>query len=424
MDDRSALAWLARRAGFGLAPMELDAQVVAGVASTLDRLVDPDRQGVAPAPDPWATLDLSGIDPRNVSNELRGGVISGWLGAMATTPRPLMEWMRWFWHGHFVTSQTVVHDPRMIVTQLRMLGDLAMGDFRTLLRAVTVDPAMLVYLDGTRNRRHQLNENYAREVLELFSLGIGSFSEDDVGSSAHAFTGWYVDVRTGESRFAADRHDDTLQQYLGRAGVHDVETAIDAIVEQSACAPFITARLARALLGPEVDSGLIDRLAGEFRQSGLQIRPLVRSILEVGLDGASTSMITTPVPWAVAASRATGFDLTARPREVINALRAAGQLPTVAPNVGGWPSGRAWLTSSATMARVEMSGGLAAAAAIDNPARVAAAAGDLDGLADALGRPEGFEPATRAGLRSLGSGPDRSSAVLTVALASPDLVVV
>jgi uncharacterized protein (DUF1800 family) len=311
----------------------------------------------------------------------------------------------------------------MIVNQLRMLGDLGMGDFRSLLRAVTIDPAMLVYLDGTRNRLKQLNENYAREVLELFTVGLGAFSEDDVGAGAQAFTGWYADPATAEVGFAADGHIDTPQHYLGRDGVHDVDTAIDAIVAQDACAPFVTAKLARAMLGPDVDSGLIDRLASDFRDSGLQIRPLVRAILEAGLDGASTPMIMAPVPWTVGALRATGVDPTAGPKPVLESLKAAGQLPTQAPNVGGWPSGRAWLSSSATMARVALSGRFAASTVIDNPARVAATAGDLDGLADAIGRPEGFLSSTRSGLESLGSGQDRWSAVLTVALASPDLAV-
>jgi uncharacterized protein (DUF1800 family) len=217
-------------------------------------------------------------------------------------------------------------------------------------------------------------------------------------------------------------HDDTPQSYLGRSGVHDVDTVVDAIVAHDACAPFITGKLARAILGPEVDDGLIGRLAADFAASGLQIRPLVRSILEAGLDGASSTMVMAPVPWAVAAGRAAGVGPDDLGRALLVSLRNAGQVPMTAPNVGGWPGGRAWLTSSTTLTRVDLAGRIASRAADGNPARQAAAAGDLEGLADHLGRPDGFIDATRTALGSLHDRGDEGVGVLAAALASPDLV--
>src|SRR5262249_35738337 len=155
-----------------------------------------------------------------------------------------------------------------------------LGDFRTLLRAVSVDPAMLVYLDGVKNVRNGVNENYGRELLELFSLGIGHYSEDDVRAGATALTGWSVVRQPPSSRFVARQHDDTPQTYLGHAGVHDVDTVVDAVVANDACPAWIAGKLAKAILGPDVDQGLVTKLAADFKAGGLQLKPLVRAILE------------------------------------------------------------------------------------------------------------------------------------------------
>jgi len=423
MNDRSAIAWLARRVGFGLGPGQLDTLAAAGVPAFVDQLVDPDAHGVAAAPDPWRSVDVASYDPQTGgAGPLRRASVEAWLAAMFVTPRPLEEWMRWFWHGHFVSTLGVVKDPRLMVGQLRMLGALGLGDFRTLLRAVTVDAAMLVYLDGTDSRLGEVNENYGREVLELFALGVGNYTEHDVGAGAVALTGWHVDRRDGSVAFRPELHVDDPQPYLGRAGVHDVDSVIDAIVAHDSCAPFVTRKLARAILGPAVEDDLITGLAADFAASGLQIRPLVRAILAAGLDGASSTMVVAPVPWTVAAARAAGVTPDDLGRALLVSLRNAGQVPMTAPNVGGWPSGSAWLTASTTLTRVDLAGRIASAAPKDNPARQAAAAGDLAALAAALGRPDGFIPATTGALTALHGSGDGGVGVLAAALSSPDLV--
>jgi hypothetical protein len=427
---RSQQAWLLRRAGFGPAAGELDRLASLPVGDVLDALLDPDGHGVAPAPDPWAGLDLAG------ARAAEGGrqVVARWLQAMATTPRPLAEWMRWFWHGHFVSTLPVVKQPQLLVDQLRLFGRAGLGDFRSLLAAVTTDAAMLVYLDGAKSTRGQVNENYGREVLELFALGIGAYTEADVRAGAVALTGWAVpgarESATGP-RFVARRHDDTPQRYLGRDGVHDVDTAVDAMVAHPACAPFVTGKLARALLGPDVDTGLVASLAADFARSGLALAPLVRAILEAGLDGHATTLVRGPVPWLAAMIRASGADAAAAVTATGGALRAAGQVPLNAPNVGGWPGGRSWLSSSATVGRWNMAVALAAATPAAAAARSAAARGAWAELADVLGQPDGFAAPTVAALDQARDGGPRAGntkagragdTALTLALASPDLV--
>ena len=220
----------------------------------------------------------------------------------------------------------------------------------------------------------------------------------------------------------ARKHDDTPQTYLGRTGVHDVDTVVDAITAHDACAPFIAGKLSAAILGPDVDGGLVDRLAADFRSSGLQIRPLVRAILEAGLDGASRPLVQAPVPWLVSAARYIGAPVPRAllsPTHIVN-LVAAGQEPMNAPNVAGWPGGQAWLSSSATVARFNMASELSDVAPADGPAMSAVQRHDLAALADALGRPEGFGPATTSALNSIGPGQGGPAAVITVALASPE----
>lgn len=421
MDDRSAVAWLHRRIGFGLAPGELDALAALGAGTVLDRLLDPDAHGVPVAPDPWADLDLSGFDPATATREQRVAPIGAWLVAMATTPRPLEEWMRWFWHGHLVSTLRVVKHPALMVGQLRLFGERGLGDLHGLLRAVTVDPAMLLYLDGATNQRGAINENYGRELLELFALGIGAYGEADVRAGATALTGWTVERGTGAARFVARRHDDTPQAYLGRTGVHDVDTVVDAVVGHPACAPFVAGRLARAVLGPDVDAGLVDRLGRDFASSGLQLRPLVRSVLEAGLDGAGGPVVQAPVPWMTSMVRATAAPVVAAVTAAGRRLEPAGQVPMMAPSVAGWPGGRSWLSSSATIARLDMAAAVAAAAPATSPALVAAGRADHPALAAALGRPEGFAEGTVAGLRQ--AAPAGARTVLAVAMAAPDVVV-
>jgi len=279
---------------------------------------------------------------------------------------------------------------------------------------------MLVYLDGVKNKKDAVNENYGRELLELFGLGIGNYTEDDVRAGAEALTGWMVDRATGGARFLPRQHDDAAKNYLGRTGVHDVDTVVDAVVGHQACPVFITRKLGHAILGPDADAGLLDRLAAEFKASGLQIKPLVRSLLEAGLDGASAPMVMAPVPWLTGAIRALGVDADRAIQGVSAGLVPAGQLPLDAPNVAGWPGGRNWLTSSATVARFNMASGLSGLASRDSTVMKAAGAGDLRLLADALGHPEGFGDATRSALGQVHSG--GASSVLTIALSSPELV--
>lgn len=421
MSERETIAWLSRRAGFGPAPGELDELEALGVAGAIDRLVDPDAGGVAPGPDDlWAGMALHAEDPSE-RRQYAIAAIARWVDALADTGRPLEEAMGWFWHGHLVTSILEVPYPILMARQTNLFRRRGLGPFVELFRATTLDPAMLLYLDGAGSTAAAPNENYGREMLELFTLGIGNYGEDDVRAAARALTGYRIDRRTGDPYLRPGGHDDGGQHLLGVDGVSDVDGVVAAVTGHDACPRHVTRRVAAALLGPDVPDDVVDPLADGFRASGLQARPLVRAVLEAGVAGATTPVVSGPLPWLVAALRATGARLDAG--TTVRGLFGAGQLPWVPPNVGGWPGHTAWLTSATTVARVNLAGAVALRTPDGAPALRAAATGDLAALADHLGRPEGFGPTTRAALADAARTSGRpGDAVLATALCAPEVV--
>jgi uncharacterized protein (DUF1800 family) len=429
--DRDAIARLHRRAGWGLGPGELDAAAADGLTATIDRLVDPDGHGVPVADDPWAGVDLTPVPPpgpdasptekqaaRRDARAQSEAAISAWLDHLVTTPRPFEDWMAWFWHGHFVSGLDKVKSAPLMVQQLRTYRSLAFAPFPALVRAATTDPAMLLYLDGATSTGTQPNENYSRELLELFTIGIGNYTEADVQAGARALTGWTVQRRTGTAAFGPRRHDDAPQQYLGTAGVHDVDGVVAAATGHPACASFVAGTLARTIIGPDVEDALVEDLGRQFRASGLDTRTLARAVLEAAASRPNVATVVPPVPWVVAAQRATGATIDARDR--IRNLRAAGQVPMLPPSVAGWPIGTAWFGASTIVAKYALATQIAAAAPAGSPALTAAQSFDLDALADALACTSGFGSATRDAFASVRRDPH---AVLALALVSSELAV-
>ena len=224
-------------------------------------------------------------------------------------------------------------------------------------------------------------------------------------AGARALTGWTVQANSGKSRFVPSRHDDAPQLYLSQDGVHDVDTVVQAVTSNPACPTFIAGELATAILGPNLNSSLIAQFAQVFVQSELDTRTLVRAILEAGTQGNALKAVNQPVPWLVAAQRATQGTMPSASR--VGQLRAAGQLPMFPPNVAGWPDDTTWLGASTLVARYDLARSIVQTIPTNNPAHVAARAFDLDSLADALGRPEGFTAPTSAAIAQSEGRPGR-----------------
>ncbi len=193
-----------------------------------------------------------------------------WYGEMITTPSAVTERMTVFWHNHFTSSLRKVKRPTLMYRQNVLLRRHALGNFRELLHAVAKDPAMVLYLDNQTNRKDKPNENYTRELLELYTLGKGHYSERDVKEAARAFTGWMVNLRTGQFRFNARRHDKGTKHFLGRRGSFDGDDILEILLEQSQVAVFITAKLWREFISDTPNKQELTRLAAIFRDSNYQ----------------------------------------------------------------------------------------------------------------------------------------------------------
>lgn len=402
MDDRAALSWLSRSAGCGATPDEFAAALVRGAAGELERLVD--LGPAADLDDPWDD-DALPYDPKD--RTARFVAMDGWITLMVGSSRPLVERMAWFWHGHFVSSLDKVRAARSMVDQARLFRRGGLGSYLELVRSVATDPAMLVYLDGRTSTADAPNENFARELMELFTLGVGNYTEADVQAAAAALSGWTVD-REGQAVFRPRRHDDTVRPLLG-APVHDVDSVVGAVLEHPEAARFVTRELCRALLGRADDDLVTALVTGPA--STLELAPLVRSILELGIAGTRSTVVLEPVRWLAICLRATGATLGTRPR--LTALRAAGQLPMMPPNVAGWPGGEAWFGSSTVVARANLAAAVAAATDPGHPTMIAT---DPDDLSLQLGLAEPFGPSTAAVLRRASSPEHR----LALALSSPE----
>ena len=409
MDDRRAVAWIHRRAGFGLHPDELDAASARGPTAELDRLFA--QAGQSRTAD-WDDAQLP-LDPKDPKARIYA--IHQWLELMVATQQPLVDRMAWLWHGHFVSAADKVRVARFMVEQIRLFRRSGLGPFPDLVAAVAVDPAMLVYLDGRESTGRAPNENFARELMELFTLGVGHYGEADVKAGAAALTGWRLGLRAPGATLVRARHDDDPQRYLGVDGVHDVATVVAALAAQPALAPFIAAAVAAELLGTN-DESVVGHLAAGFAARGLRIDALVRATLEAGLAGASRPVVMAPVPWLVMAQRVTGATLSAGAR--LLGLRSAGQLPMLPPNVAGWPGGPAWFASATVVGRANLAAAVAAATEDGQPALEAAASGP-PALAEVLGLPDpGFGAATAKVLAGARAPRQR----LALALTSPEVV--
>ncbi|HEY4333464.1 MAG TPA: DUF1800 family protein [Ilumatobacteraceae bacterium] len=414
MNDHDAVAWLHRRFGFGLAPDQLAAAVARGPQAESQRLLQMATSATPAAADPWDDTKLP-YDPKDQPS--RKYAIDTWLSSLIATTDPLRDRMAWFWHGHFVSALDKVRTARLMVDQVRLFKSAGIGDFAALLKAVTIDPAMLIYLDGGTSTGDAPNENYGREVMELFTLGVGNYAEADVQAGAKALTGYRMTPRLTAARFVARNHDDAPQHYLGIDGVHDVDTFVAAIMQQPSMPTFIAGALAGELLGTR-DATTVGSLGQGFAAASFNLAELVSAAMTAGLSGASGAVILAPVPWYVIASRVTGATVPAA--TALALLRGAAQVPMLPPNVAGWPGGQAWFASGTVVARTNLALAVAANIPPASAALTAATGSDLDALAAALGLAESpWSAATQAALHAAVAPKER----LTLALVSPEFVI-
>ena len=281
--------------------------------------------------------------------ELRGW----WITEMLVTPSPLTEKMVLFWHNHFVSSQQKVRSAVLMYRQNLLLRQHALGSYADLLHAAAKAPAMLIYLDGANSRKGQPNENFAREVMELFTLGEGRYSEQDIKEAARAFTGWSIDLDTGAFLFRPLAHDDGVKTVFGRSGNFDGDAVLDLILAKPETAEFIVAKLWREFVSPTPDPQEVARIARQFRDNRYHIKGALRSLLISDAFYAQenrAALVKSPVDLVVGTLRQFRFE-TGDAAPFALATRQLGQDLFGPPNVKGWPGGVAWINSSSLLAR-------------------------------------------------------------------------
>ncbi len=294
---------------------------------------------------------------RQQQNKEAGDLKNWWLREMIDSPAPLAERMTLFWHGHFATSQQKVIRSQGMWNQHQLFRSEALGNFRTLLHGVAKDPAMLVYLDGANSRKEAPNENFAREVMELFTLGEasggGGYTEQDIREAARAFTGFSVDRETFSFRMRPAFHDTGNKTLFGRTGNLDGDAALELMLEQPNAARFITAKLWREFVSPAPDGSELDRIAGRFRASGYDISAVLRELLlsdAFWTDAQRGSLVKSPVELVVGTVRQFEFD-SADTQPLVQKSAQLGQNLLVPPNVKGWPGYTEWINSTTLLER-------------------------------------------------------------------------
>ncbi|MDR2275034.1 MAG: DUF1800 domain-containing protein [Sphingobacterium sp.] len=298
---------------------------------------------------------LNAVEKKQIQQRNRQRNIAinlNFLMAMVHSEDQLREKMAFFWHGHFacrvVNSKFSVH----ILNEIRKN---ALGSFRDLLFAVSKAPAMLSFLNNQQNKKGHPNENFAREVMELFTMGRGQYTEADVREAARAFTGWSYDR---EARFLERKkfHDSGTKTFLGKTGDFDGNAVLDIILEKPATARFITEKLYRFLVNEQVDNERVNMLSKEFYASGYNIKQLLDSIFSSSwfYDPKNIgSKIKSPIELMAGIMRMLPMKVE-NPENLVVYQKLLGQLLLYPPNVAGWPSGKAWIDSSTLLLRMQI----------------------------------------------------------------------
>ncbi len=370
------LAWDARtaehlwnRAGFGAPPSEIERAVALGREAFVAELL----AGPSEVEEPFypradrselreRMRELTPEERKREVGRMRDDeeatlrdYLAWWVERMVRGEDPLLECMTLFWHGHFTSSMSDVKNAREMIAQNRLFRRHALGSFRELLHAIARDAAMLEYLDNDVNRRESPNENFARELMELFTLGEGNYSEQDVKEAARAFTGWRHE--DGEFRVVRRAHDDGEKTVLGRTGRLDGDDVLELLLEQEACPRFLAGKLLFHFEGAEPEAERLERYARLLRANDYAIRPFLEALFldpEFYRPEVLGTRITAPLDFLVGTTRRLGIDPP--PRSLVFGAGVLGQKLFFPPNVKGWESGEAWITTASLMQRGNLAG--------------------------------------------------------------------
>jgi uncharacterized protein (DUF1800 family) len=413
--DIGLMAHLMRRAGFGATREQLDVLEATGYEAAVEQLLNPGEETR------MEDYLVRRFHPEFSSMMGPRAPGENWLYRMATTSSPLQEKMALLWHGIFATGYAKVVHGKALSDQIRMFRQRGMGSFRDLLVGLAQDPAMIIWLDNQDNHKGAINENFGRELLELFTMGVGNYSEDDIKECARAFTGWtianreYMELRSQRDsdwpygriswhfQFNPEDHDDDEKEFLGQRGRFNGEYVIDIICQQEATARFIARHLYSYFVADELpvpewpynpprDPEAIEQLVRAYFDSNYDISAVLRVLFNSGFFRSQDCWYTkvkSPVELVAGVLRLTGeFD---RPRrEILDRYSQAsfmGQVLNDPPSVEGWHQGTDWLDTGTLVERVNF-----ASQQIGDPAKpgVQAMIDRISADTDRIETPEGL----------------------------------
>jgi len=369
--DREKTAHLLRRFGLGASESELDYYAKDGFQSAIDKLLAYEKV------DEGYGIPVERFAIGQNQQVVMPSIMLWWNLRLMATRRPLQEKMTLFWHDHFATSAAKVLQPPLMLQQNEVLRRNATGNFRTLLLEASQDPAMLFWLDNQFNVRGKPNENFAREIMELFTLGIGHYSEKDIQEAARAFTGWTIRRRArGQPplfAFVENLHDAGSKTFMGKTGNFRGEDIVNMLCENPQTARYVTEKVLKWFVEPTPDPRAIERYSRVFIDSGLEIKSLLREIMrgpEFVSAKAERSIYKNPVDFVIPTIRQLGLGPSlvgplmssetpiGRGQVVVvnvamNACQKMGMQLLYPPDVDGWPSGPNWVTSATMVSRMQ-----------------------------------------------------------------------
>jgi len=352
---------LLTRTGFGATRTEVAALAALSRHAAVDRLLASARSEAVTPPPEWTARFES---PRGLDREQRREwrrreaqrtqqLRAWWLAEMRATPSPLTERMTLFWHSHFATSQRKVRSATLMYRQNALLRRHALGRFDRLLHAIVRDPAMLLWLDGHANRAGRPNENLARELMELFTLGEGHYSQRDVTEAARALTGLAIDPRSGETVLRARWHDGGEKTVLGRSGRLDAADLVDRLLAHPRTAEHLADKLWRAFVSPQPDPARVQAIAARLRDSDYDLKAALRELLlddALYAPGNRGTLVKPPLVLVLGTLHTLQIE-TPDPAPFAAITARLGQALFAPPGVKGWPGGEAWIDASSLLAR-------------------------------------------------------------------------
>jgi hypothetical protein len=374
-EEIASIAHLMRRAGFGASRQELEERAAKGYEATVEDLLHPEEQ--PPIDDDILYRFMPGYEgalgpPINQAE---------WVYRMVNTQRPLEEKLALFWHQLFATGNSKVDNPPEITQQIAMFRRQALGSFRDLLVALAKNPAMIWWLDNNGNHNGAINENWGRELLELFSMGVGNYSEDDIKDASRAFTGWTIEPKIPRNplgrfywnfEYRAEDHDDGEKNFLGHTGRFNGEDIIDIVVKQPATARFLARHLYNFFvadepqvpswnINPPNDPDAVDQLVAAYDESDGDLRSMMRLLFNSDFfKNARFARVKSPAELVVSTVKMAGNYQGPRPGFNMLAMECnwQGQELLNPPSVESWHTGGEWIDGGALVRRVNFAAGL------------------------------------------------------------------